>query len=46
VCVFLFAYWGASGCFCEKADAKDLKERECFTLVIVIKRNGMASAFP
>jgi hypothetical protein len=46
VCGFLFAYWGVSDCFCGKVDAIDLKEIQCFGLLEIMLRNGMASAFP
>jgi hypothetical protein len=44
--IFLFADWGVYDCFCGKVDAIDLKERQCFNLVLLIIRNGMALAFP
>ena len=44
--IFLFADWDVSDCFCGKVDAIYLKERQCFGLVGIMLRNGMASAFP
>jgi len=44
--IFLFADWDVSDCFSGKADATDLKEKQCFGLYDITLWNGMASAFP